>query len=99
MNRIAIPLFAIGWLCIAGGLILGFTNIETMVPETDVLGDTVMVEGASWTIFFSYLFAGIITGCMMFGFAEILNLLQKGNTIRERIEENRIHERKMREGA
>ena len=79
MNRIAIPLFVIGWLCVAGGLILGFTNIEIMVPEKDVFGDTVMVEGESWTIFFSYLFAGIITGCMMFGFAEILNLLQKAN--------------------
>lgn len=95
MNHIAAWLFGIGWITIIGGIVLGFSNMGTMVPETDMFGDTTMVEGQSWTIFFMYFFAGIISGLMMFGFAEIVNLLDKGNQTRQRIENHLKHENKM----
>lgn len=95
MNRIAAPLYVIGWLTIACGMYLGYFNMETMVPETDMFGDTTMVEGKSWTIFFMYLFAGLISGIVMFGFAEIIKLLDDGNAIKKRIEAEIKHTNKM----
>ena len=100
MNGIAVPLFAVGWLCVLGGLVLGFQNYEIAVGlEETIIGTTEELTDKSFGRFFMYVMAGVISGLIMFGFAEILNLLQKGNTIREQIEENRIHERKTREGA
>lgn len=95
MNKIALPLYIIGWITIVGGLFLGFSNMNTMVPETDMFGDTTMVEGVSWTTFFIYFFAGLISGIMMFGFAEIVNLLDKSNRTQERIEAQMKHKVKL----
>lgn len=56
--------------------------MEQIAGEPLYPGGDVPTE-PSWTIFFMYLIAGVITGIMMFGFAEIVNLLDKGNDLKQ----------------
>ncbi|WP_188453816.1 hypothetical protein [Virgibacillus oceani] len=89
MNRIAGPLFIIGWFCIASGIILGIVNLDQVVGyEENYLGETEEITETSWVSFVNFVVAGVITGCIMFGFAEIVNLLDRGNKLKE--ESNRI---------
>ncbi|MDY7222097.1 hypothetical protein [Halalkalibacterium halodurans] len=72
MNDVAKALYVIGWLTIIGGLVLGFAN-----REIEVEGLVYSHTETSWAIFFIYFVGGIISGVIMFGFAEIVNLLDK----------------------
>lgn len=77
MNTIARLLFTIGWVCIVAGFVLGFTNYQTVIPEVDAIGGIEYVEQESIATFAYYALIGIVAGIMMFGFAEIINLLDK----------------------
>ncbi|MED4124044.1 hypothetical protein P4641_08650 [Halalkalibacterium halodurans] len=72
MNDVAKALYVIGWLTIIGGLVLGFAN-----REVEVEGLVYTHTETSWLIFFAYFIGGIIWGVIMFGFAEIVNLLDR----------------------
>lgn len=94
---IAKALIVVGWLAILGGVILGFQNYEVVAGvEENILGGLDEVTDKSFGRFFMYAIAGTISGLMMFGFAEILNLLDKGNATKQRIENHLKHESKMR---
>lgn len=78
MNRIAEFLFIIGWLTIAGGIVLGIANYETVVGyETGEFSiyDEEPITDTSWETAAIYILAGLIWGIMIFGFAEIIRIL------------------------
>ncbi|OEH54005.1 hypothetical protein AQ616_09460 [Oceanobacillus sp. E9] len=70
MNKIATTLFVVGGLAILGGIVLGFISYETPLAGYDYLTEK------NYTVLFTWIGAGIISGIMMFGFAEIIRLLQ-----------------------
>lgn len=80
MNTIARALFIIGWITIASGIILAFTNFQVVVgyeePLTSFSEPEPIVE-ESFTVFISYIVAGLVVGIMMLGFGEIVNLLDR----------------------
>jgi hypothetical protein len=76
MNKIAKALFIIGWVCIASGIILAFTNYQTVVGyEESIILDPEPIVEKSFIVLISYVIGGVILGIMMFGFAEIVKLL------------------------
>jgi|SRR5690625_1022951 len=78
MNKIAKALFIIGWVAIASGIILAFTNYQTVVGYEEAVSafaDPEPIVEESFIVFISYIIAGVIVGIMMFGFAEIVKLL------------------------
>lgn len=83
MNKIAKSLYVIGVLCIFGGIMLGFMNYESLTLIENTLGDLEQVSQVSWSTFLAYAGAGLVSGFMMFGFGEIIYLLDKGNRLKE----------------
>ena len=71
MNKIALALNIIGGLAILGGIIIGFATYSTPLE-----GYTYLTE-EDYSVLFTWIGAGLISGIMMFGFAEIINLLDK----------------------
>ncbi|UFU00378.1 hypothetical protein KO561_05375 [Radiobacillus kanasensis] len=66
---------------------MGFSNYEIVVGyEDDILGTgSDPITEKSWTAFFTYFGYGVISGLFMFGFGEVIYLLNK---IRETSEEH-----------
>lgn len=71
MNKIAIALRVIGVLAVFGGIINGVATYQTPLE-----GYTHLKE-EDYSVLITWIAAGIISGIMMFGFAEIINLLDK----------------------
>ena len=89
MNKIAISLYVIGAFAIIGGFIVGFETYEVPMEGYEFLTEK------NYTILFTWIASGIISGTMFFGFAEIIKLLD------QQVEQNRkIYEqiRKMQNG-
>ena len=91
MNRIAELLFIIGWLTIAGGIVLGIANYETVVgyesSEFSIYDGEPITE-TSWENAAIYILAGLIWGIMIFGFAEIIRILDdKRNLAKQSLQE------------
>ncbi|WP_200416271.1 hypothetical protein [Virgibacillus salexigens] len=84
MNKIAESLYIIGGLCIIGGIILGVANYETVVgyqeSEFGVLDPEPITE-TSWLNVLIYVMAGLISGVIMFGFGEIVRILDDKRSI------------------
>lgn len=79
LNKIAKTLFIIGWLCIISGTVLAFSNNEVTTFSSNLIPNT----EKTWPLFLMYLLAGIITGILMFGFAEIINILDNKRGIEQ----------------
>ena len=71
MNKIAIALNVIGVLAIIGGIIIGFATYSMPLEGYYTLTEE------DYSVLFTWIGAGLISGIMMFGFAEIINLLDK----------------------
>ena len=85
MNKIALALNIIGGLAILGGIIIGFATYKIPLE-----GYTYLTE-EDYGVLFTWIGAGLISGIMMFGFAEIINLLDKiKNGILNEAEEPKI---------
>ncbi|MCT1575721.1 hypothetical protein M3E13_05455 [Oceanobacillus kimchii] len=83
MNKIAIVLFVVGGLAILGGIVIGFTAYETPQPGYEFITDK------NYTILFAWIGGGLISGIMMFGFAEIIRLLDvQKETLRKMVGDN-----------
>jgi DNA integrity scanning protein DisA with diadenylate cyclase activity len=95
MNYIARWLFAVGWLSIVSGVILGF--IKGRIETLNIIDE--IETTLSFPILFMYAIVGLISGLMMFGFAEIVNLLDKGNQTKNRIENHLKYESKMKKSS
>lgn len=65
INKVAKALKVVGWLVIVGGVILGFAN---WMPYG-------IFDESSIFILITYATSGAITGVMVFGFAEIIIIL------------------------
>ncbi|WP_164219413.1 hypothetical protein [Virgibacillus sp. YIM 98842] len=76
MNFIATLLYTIGWVCIASGIILGYFNHLPNVPG---------MEEASFVTFVTHVFVGVVSGILMFGFAEIVKLLDEQKRIQKEV--------------
>lgn len=72
MNLFAFLLFAIGGLVIASGIVLGI--MAGAIGNADTF---------NFPIAFPYIFGGAFSGLTIMAFAEIINLLDKGNKIAE----------------
>lgn len=79
MSKISKTLYVIGVLAIVGGIVIGFTSYDVVVGyEEDVFGiGTDPVTEKNVSVLFTWIGAGLISGVMMFGFAEIVNQLVK----------------------
>ncbi|MCM3739252.1 hypothetical protein M3210_03105 [Oceanobacillus luteolus] len=71
MNKVALALNVVGALAILGGIIVGFSSYQEPLP-----GYTYITE-ENYSVLFTWIGVGLISGIMMFGFAEIINLLDK----------------------
>jgi hypothetical protein len=69
MNKIAMSLNVVGFACIAGGFIIGFSTYQTPLE-----GFTLLKE-ENYGILFAWIGSGLVSGIMMFGFAEVVNIL------------------------
>lgn len=67
MNRISIAIYVVGWLAIVGGLVLAL----------EVWGSTLVIDPIPWLDIIYHIGSGVIVGIVIFGFAEIINLLDK----------------------
>lgn len=67
MNNIAKALYVVGWLTIAGGLILAFESWAT----------TLTIDPIPFIEIAYHIGSGAVIGVAIFGFAEIINLLDK----------------------
>ncbi|GGJ50826.1 hypothetical protein [Virgibacillus salexigens] len=79
MNKIAIALYVVGFIAIIGGVVLGVQGTETLVPKENVIGEIEYELENSWSqsTFWAYVIGGIISGIMMFGFGEIIRILDE----------------------
>ncbi|MDY7044019.1 MAG: hypothetical protein ACQEWU_05315 [Bacillota bacterium] len=77
MNKIAISLYVVGVFAIIAGVILGLQDSATVVTSENILGEIEYEETITWTIFWAYTIGGIISGIMMFGFGEIIRILDE----------------------
>ncbi|WP_440894958.1 hypothetical protein ACS127_10315 [Amphibacillus sp. Q70] len=67
MNKIARALYVVGWLAIAGGLFLAI----------EAWGSTLVIDPTPWFGIIYHIGSGAVVGVVIFGFAEIINLLDK----------------------
>jgi phosphotransferase system glucose/maltose/N-acetylglucosamine-specific IIC component len=88
MNTIAVWLYITGVLAIIGGIILGFQNYEVVIGyEESILSsiDPEPIIEKSWPVFWVYTLTGVVSGILLFGFAEIINIL---DDIRNRMKDH-----------
>lgn len=71
MNKVAVALYVIGALAIIGGVFMGLSTYEVPMEGYYTLTEK------DYTVLFTWIGAGVISGVMFFGFAEIINLLTK----------------------
>lgn len=71
MNKVAVALYVIGALAIIGGVFVGLGAYEVPMEGYYTLTEK------NYTVLFTWIGAGVISGVMFFGFAEIINLLSK----------------------
>jgi hypothetical protein len=71
MNKVAQTIRVIGILALVGGFLIGFLTFEQPVP-----GYTHLTE-ADWSVFWTWSLYGAFACIIMFGFSEIINLLDK----------------------
>lgn len=75
MNKIAESLYVIGGLCIVGGIVLGVANYEVVIYQENGIYGTESVTEASWVNLLIYVLAGLVAGVIMFGFGEVIRIL------------------------
>lgn len=71
MNKVAVALYVIGALAIIGGVFVGLSTYEVPLEGYYTLTEK------NYSVLFTWIGAGVISGVMFFGFAEIINLLSK----------------------
>ncbi|RDW18059.1 hypothetical protein CWR48_10670 [Oceanobacillus arenosus] len=77
MNKIAISLYVIGVLAIIGGIVNGFVAYQIPLDGYQYLTEK------DYTVLITWIAAGVISGIMMFGFAEIIKLLSEKKYLNE----------------
>ena len=86
MNPVALALKVIGIIVIVGGVVLGIASgIQTVGYEDSVipgeLGDP--ITEFSMVLFLVYTFSGLISGTLLMGFSELINLTDKNKKTTE----------------
>lgn len=77
MNEKAKVINLIGWINIVGGIIGSFM-IGSIYPETIVSNYSSYVDKEyNWALVVAGIIISIVSGVLLFGFAEIINLLQE----------------------
>ena len=88
MKSVALALNVIGIIVIVGGIVLGIAGgIQTVGYEDSVipgeLGDP--ITEFSMVLFLIYVFSGLISGTLLMGFSELINLTDKNKKANEEI--------------
>ena len=79
MNKVAQAIRIIGILALVGGFLIGFLTFEQPVE-----GSLYKTE-ADWSVFWTWTLYGAFACAIMFGFSEIINLLDKQVKVQQNI--------------